>query len=293
MTQTPPLTASTSKSFPVRRMDFDFGKKEESSKYFFSNNRQISFLLLSHSAGFPSGERMFIRAVKNYLDRIKDPALIKAVRDFIGQEANHSKEHRTFNEFMNGYGLPVKEVAEDLTAYFDKMISKSSESYLLALTCAAEHFTAMMAERVLEEPRQINDISNEAFRACILWHVIEEAEHKAVAFDVYQNQVGSYWKRIGAMLMFTFIFNKLTISNLFRFLKADGGGYGSFNEWREFWRLSFGENGVFKGMLPHYLSYFSPKFHPNNNDISKLIEEGRGKLRTYVGDKVDGIQNKD
>ncbi|SHY70081.1 metal-dependent hydrolase [Mycobacteroides abscessus subsp. abscessus] len=64
----------------------------------------------------------------------------------------------------------------------------------LAVTAAAEHFTAVLAERLL---------GDEDFRAIpgdaevwnlLKWHALEELEHKSVAFDVFRS-VGGIPKR--------------------------------------------------------------------------------------------------
>ena len=61
----------------------------------------------------------------------------------------------------------------------------------LAITAALEHYTASLAELLLESPdaRALLDIPE--VRSLFLWHALEESEHKAVAFDVYRHAGGS------------------------------------------------------------------------------------------------------
>ena len=63
---------------------------------------------------FPRGEKMFVEAVRAHKDRVRDPRLVQAVRDFIGQEVNHSRAHVEFNDWLTSLGLPVAEYAANL-----------------------------------------------------------------------------------------------------------------------------------------------------------------------------------
>lgn len=72
-------------------------------------------------------------------------------------------------------------------------------SFSLAVTSALEHYTATLTETLLgsEDARAMFD-TGEA-RDLLLWHVLEEYEHKAVAFDVFQTVSGSHRIRVGVM----------------------------------------------------------------------------------------------
>src|SRR5581483_12372108 len=66
-------------------------------------------LIMSHvlsllSALFPEGEDFFVESVRNYREQITDPELKRQVAAFIGQEAMHSREHRTLNTRLQDLG---------------------------------------------------------------------------------------------------------------------------------------------------------------------------------------------
>ena len=64
-----PILAGTP-NIPVRRMDFEFD--DAIPKYWFDNNPFLTMLLTGLSCVFPEGERMFMRSVRNYQDKITD-----------------------------------------------------------------------------------------------------------------------------------------------------------------------------------------------------------------------------
>ena len=71
---------------------------------------------------------------------------------------------------------------------------------MLAVTAAAEHFTATLAADVLERNTWAeHDIDADA-RSLWLWHAAEEIEHRHVAFDVYVRLGGGYLRRVLTMV---------------------------------------------------------------------------------------------
>ena len=56
----------------------------------------------------------------------------------------------------------------------------------LAYTAALEHYTATLAETLLRKPEAQALLGDTEVRSILLWHALEESEHKAVAFDVYR-----------------------------------------------------------------------------------------------------------
>ena len=276
------VTPAGTTNIPVRRMDFEFD--DAIPKYWFDNNPFLTMLLTGLSCVFPEGERMFMRAVRHYQDQITDPELQKEVRAFIGQEAHHGKEHQSFNNLMAKKDLPIATIeafVKQAIAFEEKNLSKER---MLAKTCALEHFTAMFAEMILEHPEFLDGIDGR-LKPLWLWHAVEESEHKAVAYDVYQTAVGSYWTRVSEMAVTSVLFSFFTGLHTVQLMRASG-------EQRNFKAIAQGLNklvgrkGFFRGMLPQYLAYYRPDFHPNQRDSTALRNKGLLLLKQYLGDKI-------
>jgi predicted metal-dependent hydrolase len=276
-----PILAGTP-NIPVRRMDFEFD--DAIPKYWFDNNPFLTMLLTGLSCVFPEGERMFMRSVRNYQDKITDPELLKEVRAFIGQEAHHGKEHQEFNEFMARKGLPIEKIMAFVAqgiAFEEKNLSKER---MLAKTCALEHFTAMFAEVVLEHPEFL-DSMDERLKPLWLWHAIEESEHKSVAFDVYQQQVGNYWIRVSEMAFTSVFFTFFTGLHTVQLLRATDE-QRNFKAIAQGLNVLLGRKGFFRGMMPQYLAYYRPDFHPAQRDSSALRAKGLRLLQSFLGEKI-------
>src|ERR1035438_6622950 len=57
---------------------------------------------------FPAGERFFVRSVRHYLDRIRDPQLREDVKGFSGQEGLHAYAHERQFEALEKQGYTIR-----------------------------------------------------------------------------------------------------------------------------------------------------------------------------------------
>jgi uncharacterized protein len=254
---------------PIRHMKFNFDPAL-ASKYCHMNNDFSSAFILTFSALIPHGERLVIDAVRGYKDKIKDPELKARVIGLIGQEAMHSKIHEEFNAMYEAKGLPVKAIDRMGYWYFIKFLQTVLPlSWQLAMTCWIEHTTALMAEKAFSDPDGFDDIDPVA-REFLTWHLIEELEHKSVAFDLYQEQVGSYWLRVVTSIFFIITVAPLGILSIRKIMKTPGykqkGNEAKLG--REHW---FGKDGFFNSLRDKQLAYFRRDFHPNNLDTTEML----------------------
>src|SRR3546814_18954071 len=95
------------------------------------------------------------------------------------------------------------------------------------LTCALEHFTAILANAVLSDPAHLVGADTEAQRMW-RWHAVEEIEHKAVAYDtwLYATRAMPRWMswslRVLAMLRAAMRFHWVVFRNIRDLLRQDG-----------------------------------------------------------------------
>src|SRR5262245_1187383 len=92
-----PLRSYSAQIIP-RRVKFNINR--ETPRYWHSNSPYLTHLFTAFSLSFPEGEKFFIESVKAYDDEITDPELRESVTKFIQQEAQHSIQHRLYNEAL-------------------------------------------------------------------------------------------------------------------------------------------------------------------------------------------------
>ncbi|WP_084014005.1 metal-dependent hydrolase [Mycolicibacter kumamotonensis] len=277
----------------VRRIRFRFGEPEPMSHHFVEGDVVLSHLTAILSAVFPPGEESFIRSVRRFSSRVTDPALKKRVAAFIGQESVHGQEHRRLNEKLIEMGYPFVRLFtfghNSFRQRAIERIERMSPGFVhLAMTAAAEHYTATLAERVLGSDEIQAIPADPEGRQLLNWHAMEELEHKSVAFDVYRAAGGPEWIRIGVMaLMYTFTIPVVTVGVALSILTDPRG-------WRPI-KLARQTRYVFRGPLLRGLmadlrKYMKPGFHPDDIDTTALLQRWQRELFGADGVLVDHLK---
>jgi len=176
-------------------------------------------------------------SVRHYRQRIDDPALKQEIQGFIGQEAMHSREHLAYNDLLQAAGLPAHRLDRRLKFFLDLQKKHLPPAFNLAVTIALEHYTAMLAEILLSDPSRFGD-SLKGYQQMWYWHALEETEHKAVAFDVWNRVIKpgpcAHLLRTGSMLTTTLLFWLVVFDFHLRLLIADRKAGGHV---QGFWRM--------------------------------------------------------
>ena len=285
------ITNRAGASFPVRRMNFDFDAVPE---YWMNGSAGLTHFMTALSALFPAGEKFFIdsvRAVRNHPAIKENADLQKEISAFIGQEAMHTHEHIGFNASaqkfghdvakLDGYTDKVLQTVSKVMTVLGKPVGINKEMVDLTATTALEHFTATIASQLLTNKHIQELMTDETMKTMWLWHAIEENEHKAVAYDVFQGVFGkglkAYAIRTSSLViaMTTLFFVQSYF--LYRLLKEDQ----QLN--RESLSIVYEyayspSKGIITGMGKEMLMYFKPKFHPNDLDTNSLLEKWKAKL---------------
>ncbi|MCH4243290.1 metal-dependent hydrolase [Acinetobacter gerneri] len=278
-------------TFPVRRMNFNF---DDVPEYWASNSAGITHFLTALSALFPDGEKLFIDSVRavRYHPAIKDnEALQKEISAFIGQEAMHTQEHVNFNFSAQKYGHDVGkferetgvviQTARKTFAKLVKPFGMTQEMVDLTATTALEHFTATIASQLLTNKHIQELMTDPTMSYMWYWHAVEENEHKAVAFDVYESIFGkgvkAYALRSSALVMAMTLIFLVQSSFVIRLLKEDGKL--NLKELGTIYKYAYSPSkGIIAGMTKEMLAYFKPNFHPNDLDTVSLLETWKAKL---------------
>jgi predicted metal-dependent hydrolase len=260
---------------PPRRIDFNFSA-ENVPRYYVGNDPFLTTFVTALSSVFPEGEFFFVESVRHYRDRITDPALKADVSGFIGQEALHSMAHKAFNDAATIQGFQVDKLDRDVGILLRAVKRFTPPIFQLAATACLEHYTAVFTEMLLQNDELIESFSPE-IRNLYLWHSVEENEHKNVAFDVYQTVGGSYLLRASVMIPTTLIFFPVILWFQARLLAKDGQLLNVRQNIKGF-NYIFGYKGVFSKLIPKYLDWFKPNFHPSHHDTDALLATWQEKL---------------
>jgi uncharacterized protein len=276
MTVAPAPLPTPKRTIRTRRVAFDYPQRV-TRRHFAGGDLVLSHVVAMLSAMFPEGEDFFVRSVRRYADRITDPELKQQVAGFIGQETMHGREHRALNDRLQEMGYPTHRV--------DRMVRRDARQadkrfpgrVRLAITAALEHYTASLAETLLTDPRAQELLGTSEVRSMLLWHALEESEHKAVAFDVFRAVGGTEKLRIRVMRAVTFSFLFAAIAQSILSMLADRATYNPRKLFPSLARLP-SSPFLSRDMRRRIVAYNRPGFHPNDHDNSELLEKWSAEL---------------
>ena len=276
-----------SESVPTRPMEFDQWVADLPKHFAADGDIVMSHVLSVLSALFPDGEDFFVRSVQALAGEITDPTLAKNVEGFIGQESMHGREHQMLNEKLAEVGYPTREIGRyvrAVTAFRERIQSKKTN---LAYTAALEHYTATLAETLLSHDEARNEIGHPGFRYLLMWHALEESEHKAVAFDVFRSVGGGELMRQVTMWLthLTFVLE----TGMWTIISLTRDSYARRHPVqlaKSVWRLRRSPFTTSEAVR-HLFQYHQRGFHPNDRDTRALIATWRKKLFGSEGELLE------
>lgn len=267
---------------PIRR-DMRFQLPAERISDWHPRGHVTTQLINALSLFFPVGERFFIQAVRHYRDQVSDPELQKAMTAFIGQEAMHGREHEEYNELMEQAGLPALALEDGVRRLLERIKAVAPRSTQLAITIALEHYTALLADWVLSVDSVTRD-AEPGYQALWRWHSLEETEHKAVAYDVWnavmKGKLRAYPERAAVQLVATGLFMVLVAIYTVRMVRADPKARGG-KQWRALAGFVIGRDGFLRRSFLPWLDFFKPGFHPWQHDNRHFLAQ----IDAFVADQ--------
>ena len=276
-----------SDAVPMRPMQFEEWFAEVPKYSAADGDIVMSHVLAVLSSVFPDGEDFFVRSVSAVRDRLSDPQLLDDVDGFIGQESMHGREHRAFNDRLAELGYPTPAIGayvQVLTALRERIQGKRGN---LGFTAALEHYTATLAETLLGDPQAREQIGHPAARYLLLWHALEEAEHKAVAFDVYRAVGGGELMRQVTMWIthMTFVLE----TGIWTAISILGDDYARRHPVQLARSMARLRKSPFTkaGPVRQLFEYHRRGFHPNDRGTAEMISTWREKLFGREGTLVE------
>ncbi|HEX3757712.1 MAG TPA: metal-dependent hydrolase [Kofleriaceae bacterium] len=262
-----------------RDLDVDFGAVP---RHWLARNATATAIANGVNLLFPHGERFFVRSVKHFLDQAVDeprdakvgplsidPTLRAAIKGFFGQEGRHARAHDQFNQILRAQGYEIDRFLAHYHRLSSWLEAHNPPRLNLAITAAAEHFTAILAEGAFTE--NVLDAAAPEMRQLLAWHAAEELEHKAVAFDVLRRVDPSYALRIAGLLYATATLGGFWLwaaISLLRQERRDARG-----AWRDLGKMPRRDPIVARVFLRGIWRYLAPGFHPNNRPTDRIASE--------------------
>ena len=269
-------------NIPIRHFNFKFESKDIDAKFFMQKEWGTAYFA-ALSIFLTYGEELVIETARFHRDFIKDPILKQRLTSLIGQEAIHSKIHEEYNDAMIPRNFPVQFYRFLAEQVFNHTFLKFPQPLKLSMMAGIEHFTAVFAQYAMNHEDIFNHSLDEKTRALWMWHMLEESEHKDIAYDTYQVLSANYPLRISGFFiaLITLGLGVGAGALMLPFLRRPMNSF-SLSFWKEAkgsWDLLFSrDNGVFGSSLGHIFDYLRPDFHPNDHDTTELLDYFKKEL---------------
>ncbi|NJN52487.1 MAG: metal-dependent hydrolase [Gammaproteobacteria bacterium] len=115
---------------------------------------------------------------------------------FCRQEAQHYMQHERFNALVVGHDYPGLEARiARLRADFEDFLNHHDDRFRIGFIEGFEANTTQGALFLLRSGLFEHPQTQPDFGLLFKWHMLEEIEHRNIAFDVYQHLYGTYWYR--------------------------------------------------------------------------------------------------
>lgn len=270
---------TTPADLTITPRDRRFGRGGDATRWWMGGDPVATAFYNALSATFPKGEGFFVESVRAFRDGA-DEKLAGEIKAFTTQEVMHSREHVQFNKKAVDAGYDLSKLEERVDGRLALIRSKHPIA-ALAATMALEHFTAILANQLLRNPRHLATAEAES-AAMWRWHAIEEIEHKGVAYDTWLHATkdwprGKRWKvKAKVMLLVTRNFVVDRSAGVLELLRQDG--ITGFKAVRKMLWFAWVRPGMMRKILGAWLAFFLPRFHPWNHDDRALIAKAETEL---------------
>lgn len=183
---------------PVRKMTFEVPAAEDFNPLYIAGNATLSYMHTALGLYVVHMEPFIVKSLRKVMPQIRDEALREEVDRFCRQESQHYQKHADFNELVLARDYPgLEERMNRLGDDFDGFLRDRSDRFRVGFVEGFESFTSQNSLTLLASGLYEHKRSEPRFAGLFKWHLLEEIEHRNVAYDIYQHLYGSYLVRAG------------------------------------------------------------------------------------------------
>ncbi len=209
-----------SSSIVVRRIPFEF--PDDIAPHWIPGEPELSHMINGASLTMPYLEPFLIRTTREALPLLADPKVRANAVAFMAQEGQHFRAHRRFNDLLKRKGYPELAVIEAAMEASYEQLEKLPLARRLAYAAGFESMTIGLTDWVVGDRRRLFAGADARVASFVLWHMVEETEHKTVAFDVYRATQSSYLLRAIGVLHASIDVIRFSMRGYKQMLRTDG-----------------------------------------------------------------------
>lgn len=252
-----PATVAADGRMTVRQVEFAYSSGM--GGHWNRDRPEFSHIVNAGSLAMPYLEPYLIKTMRAARPLIRDPALQADLDCYVRQEATHYRQHRVFNDELKARGYrAIEHIEARLAREYAELESTRGLAFNLAYAEGFESMALAIGQMLIADREYLFGNSESGVASLVLWHFVEEIEHKNVAYDVFEHLHGNYFRRVHGMLYaMTHIF-LLTRSAYQALLKEDG----LWRDLRSRIALARVIGRIFRKLTPKLLRIMMPGYDP-------------------------------
>lgn len=263
----PELSEEVEARIHVRPFDFDF--PVDLNPDWVPGNPYRAHIYNGVSLTMPYLEPFLCKTMREAIALVDDPQLQEDMRGFIGQEAQHYRCHRRLNALLTTNGYPGFAVIEEKIARSYERLSQRSLRRRLAYSAGFESMTNGFTALLVGKRQTMFANADPHIASFWIAHMVEETEHKTVAFDVYQYCFGDYLPRALGVLHGSFGVLGLGLRGMFHALRQDNRLW----HWRDLVGLGRELGFTLREVGPFLLRAMKPSYDPREETEAAWVCE--------------------
>ncbi len=199
----------------VRRPPFDF----DGDVPFLWNTESPAFSLLANAISFMAiaFEKYIVAATRQALPFITDPAVAAEADAFLRQEAQHAASHRLHVKALTRAYPGLQHTLDRAIARYDELLATKPLRFHLAYVADLEATFTPAFKLLLDHEERLFQPGDERVASLLVWHFVEEIEHRSSALLIYRAVVGSEAYRLGVI--------PSMVRHIYRVFRVTAGGF--------------------------------------------------------------------
>ncbi|PJE25589.1 MAG: hypothetical protein CK431_00460 [Mycobacterium sp.] len=179
----------------VRKMPFEF----DAAVPFLWQPANPSFAVFCNVFTFIAVpfERYIISALRKAKDRLaQDPAVAAEAEAFLRQEAQHASAHRKHMLALIERYPGLERCYDDANRSYDGLIEAHPVEFHAAYVANLEATFTPLFKVILDNREALFDGADSRVASLMMWHFVEEIEHRSSGLLLYQYLVENPWYRV-------------------------------------------------------------------------------------------------
>lgn len=141
-------------------------------------------------------ERYILKALRPVQDTFTDPAVAAEADAFLRQEGQHAAAHRKHMTALIARYPGLQRAHDDANAAFDRLIADHPAPFHAAYIANLEATFTPLFKVILDNRDSLFDGSNQQVASLMMWHFVEEIEHRSSGLLLSQSLSPHRWYRV-------------------------------------------------------------------------------------------------